>query len=530
MSLIKTKNLLYLLILLLSVITSCNDSGENTQEATINSFTLQPEFNSSLDEVVVGEISDNTIKLSVPYRVSLNNLVVSFNYVGIKVEVNNIEQISDITSNDFSQKLIYKVIGSNGEITEYTVTATNKPPRLPKVYVNVEGNQEYSDDEKENYKNITLRVLDSDNYYTTNTDFIAKGEMKGRGNSTWYGVPKKPFRIKLEEKSSLLGMSNDKNWALLANYYDKTLLRNITAFEISKIAELSWTPKSLSVDYYMNGTYRGVYTLTEHVRISDERLDMDIVSPEDSSGDALTGDYFLELDFHFDEPYKFKTDRNNLPIMFKDPEEPTTNQFDYVRDFFNTAEKVLYSENFTDPVEGYRKYIDVPSFINYYIVQELSKNVDGNLRGSCYMALRNKGKIEFPLVWDFDLAFGNADHITWEQGALSREWDGWYIKTQSPWFDRLFEDPQFVSELKNRWNELKPELNKIPDFIREHAKLLDESQDRNFSPKPYGAGWSITKPEWNTSIIRGSYDKEVEYLIYFVEKRLEWLDTNIKGL
>jgi hypothetical protein len=229
MSLIKTKNLLYLLILLLSVITSCNDSGENTQEATINSFTLQPEFNSSLDEVVVGEISDNTIKLSVPYRVSLNNLVVSFNYVGIKVEVNNIEQISDITSNDFSQKLIYKVIGSNGEITEYTVTATNKPPRLPKVYVNVEGNQEYSDDEKENYKNITLRVLDSDNYYTTNTDFIAKGEMKGRGNSTWYGVPKKPFRIKLEEKSSLLGMSNDKNWALLANYYDKTLLRNITA-------------------------------------------------------------------------------------------------------------------------------------------------------------------------------------------------------------------------------------------------------------------------------------------------------------
>jgi hypothetical protein len=530
MSLIKTKNLLYLLILLLSVITSCNDSGENTQEATINSFTLQPEFNSSLDEVVVGEISDNTIKLSVPYRVSLNNLVVSFNYVGIKVEVNNIEQISDITSNDFSQKLIYKVIGSNGEITEYTVTATNKPPRLPKVYVNVEGNQEYSDDEKENYKNITLRVLDSDNYYTTNTDFIAKGEMKGRGNSTWYGVPKKPFRIKLEEKSSLLGMSNDKNWALLANYYDKTLLRNITAFEISKIAELSWTPKSLSVDYYMNGTYRGVYTLTEHVRISDERLDMDIVSPEDSSGDALTGDYFLELDFHFDEPYKFKTDRNKLPIMFKDPEEPTTNQFDYVRDFFNTAEEVLYSENFTDPVEGYRKYIDVPSFINYYIVQELSKNVDGNLRGSCYMALRNKGKIEFPLVWDFDLAFGNADHITWEQGALSREWDGWYIKTQSPWFDRLFEDTQFVSELKNRWNELKPELNKVPDFIREHAKLLDESQDRNFSPKPYGAGWSITKPEWNTSIIRGSYDKEVEYLIYFVEKRLEWLDTNIKGL
>lgn len=325
-------------------------------------------------------------------------------------------------------------------------------------------------------------------------------------------------------------MSTDKNWALLANFYDKTLLRNLTAFEISKIVEMPWTPKSVSVDYYMNGTYRGVYTLTEHVRVSDERVNLNIVSQNDNSGDAVTGDYFLELDFHYDEPYRFRTNKKNLPIMFKDPEEPTTNQFNYVENFFNMAEEVLYSENFTDPVEGYRKYIDVPSFINYYIVQELAKNVDGNLRGSCYMALRKKGKIEFPLVWDFDLAFGNADHITWEQGATSSEWDGWFIKTQSPWFDRLFQDPQFVNELKSRWNELKPELNMIPDFIKEHAHLLNDSQKRNFSPKPIGAGWSITDQQWNTSKIRGSYEKEVEYLINFVEKRLEWLDTNINAL
>lgn len=224
------------------------------------------------------------------------------------------------------------------------------------------------------------------------------------------------------------------------------------------------------------------------------------------------------------------TNKKKLPIMFKDPEEPTKQQFDYVQNYFNVAEEVLYSDNFTDPVEGYRKYIDVPSFINYYIVQELSKNVDGNLRGSCYMAIRRNGKIELPLVWDADIAFGNADHITWEQGATSREWDGWFIKTQSPWFDRLFEDPQFVEELKGRWNELKPELNTLPDFIKHHKDMLNEPQERNFSPKPYGAGWSIIKPEWNTSIIRGSYDNEVNYLVFFVTKRLQWLDTNINGL
>lgn len=530
MSKFKTLKLLFLSVILFPILTSCNDTKDKSPEPAIDFFTLQPEFNSGLDEVIVGEISNNTINLAVPYRASLNNMVVSFNYVGIKVEINNVEQVSNITSNDFSNPLVYKVIGSNGETTEYTVTITNNLPRVPRVYVNVEGGAEFKDDEKEIYKNATLRILDLDNYYTSNTEFIGDGEIKGRGNSTWWGVPKKPYRIKLDDKNSLLGMSNDKNWALLANYYDKTLLRNITAFEISRIADMSWTPQSVSVDYYMNGTYRGVYTLTEHVRVSDERFDIELVSNEDNSGEALTGGYFLELDFHFDEPYKFMTNKKKLPIMFKDPEEPTKQQFDYVQNYFNVAEEVLYSDNFTDPVEGYRKYIDVPSFINYYIVQELSKNVDGNLRGSCYMAIRRNGKIELPLVWDADIAFGNADHITCEQGATSREWDGWFIKTQSPWFDRLFEDPQFVEELKGRWNELKPELNTLPDFIKHHKDMLNEPQERNFSPKPYGAGWSIIKPEWNTSIIRGSYDNEVNYLVFFVTKRLQWLDTNINGL
>ena len=266
------------------------------------------------------------------------------------------------------------------------------------------------------------------------------------------------------------------------------------------------------------------------MRISDERVNLDLVSPYDNSGEAVTGDYFLELDFHYDEPYKFKTNHKELPIMFKDPEEPTTNQFNYVKNFFNTAEEVLYSSNFRDPEEGYRKYIDVESIINYYIIHELSKNVDGNFRGSCHMALHRNGKIETPMVWDFDIAFGNADHITWEQGASSSDWDGWFIKTESPWFDRFFEDPEFVAELKARWNELKPELDHLPNFIRDHADALNESQQRNFSPKPQGAGWSITKVEWNTSNIRGSYQNEVNYLIYFVEKRIQWLDANINSL
>ena len=523
------------IIILLSLLGACNDTEIKSSEATIEVFTFQPEFNIGLNEVIIGEISraeisEYNINLSVPYNVSLTQLVATFNYVGVKVVIKATDQISGVTPNDFSDPLIYHIISENGETTQYTVTVTNNPARLPRVYINTEGYFEFKDEDKENYINSTIRVEDLDNYYNTDTEFVSEGEIKGRGNSTWWGVPKKPYRIRLEKKSSLLGMSNDRNWALLANYYDKTLLRNTVAFEISRIAQMSWTPKSVSVDYYMNGTYRGVYTLTEHVRVSDERLNLDLVSSNDNTGEALTGDYFLELDFHYDEPYKFKTNIKELPIMFKDPDEPTPDQFNYVRNYFNTAEQALYSNNFTDPEEGYRKYINVESIINYYIIHELSKNVDGNLRGSCHMALRRNGKIEMPMVWDFDLAFGNADYITWEQGASSSEWDGWFIKTQSPWFDRFFQDPTFVAELKKRWNELKPQLDELPNFIRLHAEELNEAQFRNFSPRPKGAGWSITEEFWNTKKIRGSYQNEVNYLIYFIEKRLEWLDVNLNYL
>ena len=427
--------------------------------------------------------------------------------------------------------LLLLIITSCNKTDDITVDPiVDLPPRLPKVHINTQGGFEFKDEDKGTYINSTIRIEDLDNIYTTDTELILDGEIKGRGNSTWWGVPKRPYRIKLESKKQLLGMSNERNWALLANYFDKSLLRNTVAFEISRIADMSWTPKLVSVDYYMNGTYRGVYTLTEHVRVSDERLDLDLVTENDNSGEALTGDYFLELDFHYDELFKFKTEMKELPIMFKDPEEPTPNQFEYVENFFNTAESVLYSANYQDPEEGYRKYIDVESFINYYIIHEVSKNVDGNFRGSCHMALRRNGKIELPMVWDFDIAFGNADHLTWEQGASSNGPEGWYIKTQSPWFDRFFEDETFVSELKDRWNELKPQLDGIPQFIRDEAFALKVSQALNFSPKPQGAGWDIRQKHWNTERVPGSYEKEVDFLVEFVEERLEWLDANINDL
>lgn len=518
----------FLTSILLCFLSACSDEKDTPAPTPrLKSFSFEPEQNKELKESIIAKFNGKKIEIIIPANVPAESLIATFSYQGESVKVGDIEQISGVTKNDFTSPIIYKIISGN-EVVEYTVTIKRKALRIPSIYINTENEAPIND--KDRYVDATIRIEDPDKLYTDGITFTSATGIKGRGNSTW-GMPKKPYRLKLENKASLLGLSNDKDWALLANYTDKTLLRNLTAFEISRIVGMQWTPSSLSVELYLNNEYQGVYALTEHVKVSEERVNLDLVTPSSNSGDALTGDYFLELDFHADEENLFKTTIKELPIMFKDPEYPTNEQFKYVEDYFNTAESSLYSTNFTDSQEGYRKYIDIESFINYYIIQELTKNVDGNMRGSCYLSLRRNGKIEQSLVWDFDIAFGNANHIVTEQGASSIGWDGWYIKTCSPWFDQLFKDPFFVQMLKEKWNQVKPQLDQLPNYIREHADNLDDAQKRNFGPKTGGgAGWDIREIMWPNFVDRGSYAAEVAYLVTFVEKRLEWLDTNINNL
>ncbi len=419
-----------------------------------------------------------------------------------------------------------KVYPEQPEQPENPLPVTEK--KIPVIVIETEEHAEITD--KENYVNCSVKIVDEDKLYTDGTVFSETGGIRGRGNTTWV-MPKKPYKIKLDNKAKLLGMSTDKEWALLANYSDRSLLRNTTAFEISRIVGMDWTPRSRNVELYLNDTYIGVYQLTEHVKVSKERCNLNIVDENATKAEYLLADYLIELDHYFDEDYKFRTNIADLPLMFKDPKKPNQEQFDYVQNCFNRAETALYSESFLDSELGYKQYIDIDSFLKFYIVQELSKNVDGNMRGSCYMALKSDGKIYQPFVWDFDIAFGNAKHITWEQGASSAGPDGWYVKTCSPWFDRLFMDPAFVSALKKKWNSLKPQLDKLPDFIQEQANLLEAAAGRNFkNVSADGAGWSIHREIWPNFEDRGSYAAEVEFLKNFVIERLEWLDEHINAL
>ena len=381
--------------------------------------------------------------------------------------------------------------------------------------------------DKKNYVDGTITITDPEKMYSDVTEFTADMGIRGRGNSTW-GFPKKPWKVKLDEKASLLGMPADKEWALLANYADRTLLRNIVAMKLSEICGFSWTPRMRSVEVYLNDKYQGVYTLCEHKKVSKDRVDIEVVGEGDNSGDAVTGGYYLEIEEQQDETTCWWTGMN-VPMMFSDPEEPTDAQYEYVTGLFDEFETALESDDFADPLLGYSNYINVDSFINYFIVQELTKNPDGNLRKSSFITKERGKKMEMYHVWDFDLTLGNCGYFP---GAVGNGPDGFWVKDygqgdryKGGWFYRLFQDPAFVDAVQTRWNELLPELKKIPEFIDEQAFIIKPARERNFKV------WNINESVfWVNFPSLGSYEAELDYLKKFYTERLQWLTTEINKL
>ena len=372
--------------------------------------------------------------------------------------------------------------------------------------------------DKKNYVDGTISISDPEGLYSDVYEFKADMGIRGRGNSTW-SFPKKPWKVKLDEKASLLGMPADKEWALLANYADRTLIRNIVAMKLSEICGFSWTPRMRSVEVYLNNEYQGVYTLCEHKKVSKDRVDIDVVGENDNSGDAVTGGYYLEIEEQQDETTCWWTSMG-VPMMFSDPEEPTAQQLAYVKDMFESFEQALWARNWSQ-TSGYPKYIDVDSFVDYYIVQELTKNIDGNLRKSSFITKERGKKMEMYHLWDFDLTLGNCGYF-W--GNVGNGPENFWIR-RNKWFPHLFNDPAFVQKVQKRWNELMPEFSKIPDFIDEQALYLDKAQQRNFKV------WSIWESvDWVSFPSLGSYEKEVDYLKEFYTERLQWLDRELNKL
>ena len=382
---------------------------------------------------------------------------------------------------------------------------------LPSVYINTERRQNILS--KDEYVNASFHFEDLSGFYTDNKRFSYAGRIKGRGNTTWSMSDKKPYRIKLDEKARIFTPYKNRDWILLANYSDKTLLRNITAMEISRILGMAWTPYMLSVNVYINDQYRGVYTFSDHKEVAGRRVDIEVVQPEDTD---ITGDYYLEVEANMDEPVCFKT-LFGAGINFHEPEYPTEAQLAYIQDWFTGLENSLSAIRTKQDYTTWRRYADEASFIDYYLIQELTKNPDGGVYKSTFLTKERGKPLRMYHVWDFDIALGNCNYY---EGQYSDP-TGFVMRNQR-WYNYLFLDPTFIAAVKKRWKEVYPALKGVPDFIdRQHA-LMAGAETANFQTWPI-----LGKYVWPNQFIFNTYTEELNFLKQFVSERIDWMNRAI---
>lgn len=274
---------------------------------------------------------------------------------------------------------------------------------LPIVNIFLDGMKSVDSIDRYEYSSMTFYIDASgaDEFESTG---IISGKIRGRGHSSWKW-DKKPYKIKFNESASVLGLAKNKDWVLLANYSDKSLIRNTVAYQMSRYLNgMDWNPTQYPVDLFVNGEYRGVYSIGEQIEVSENRVNI-----EKNGTEANTG-YLLEVggteeEATVDKDF-FRTDSRMVNfIAFKSPDsnEITDEQKQFLKDYFNKTEEAIVQG------ENYEEYIDVDSFCDWIIIHELTYNLDCCYRRSCYFNMDKDGKLKMGPVWDFDLAFGNCN-------------------------------------------------------------------------------------------------------------------------
>jgi len=453
---------------------------------------------------VVCRIYDDHIVGIIPYLTTDKTLIPTFLSSGISIKLEDSIQVSGVTQNNFQQPLKYTITAENGTTKEYTVTLYSFT-ELPILYLESEAPILV----KETWISGSM-VIDpnsSSEQPVTETSM----EIRGRGNTTW-SLPKQPYRFKLPSKMPMLGMPADKKWSLLANFSDKTLMRNSIGFELGRMFEVPFTPRSKYVEVILNGTFLGNYLLTDQIEIGENRIN---ITELNKNSTDITGGYLLEIDERLDADYWFRTAKN-VPFTIKSPEVMTDDQVYYIRGYVQETERVLFSPSFNDSVDGYAKYIDVESFINWYLVNELLKNNDAIFYSSCFMHKNQNGKLSMGPIWDFDIAIGNVNYNG------NNDPKGWWVRDAS-WYKRLFEDPAFEHKVVERWKEIKAtKLNTIFDYINATSQQLRYSQKEN--NKKWDVLYNYT---WPNAIVLGSYENEVQYMKEWLIKRINWMDNEL---
>jgi hypothetical protein len=406
---------------------------------------------------------------------------------------------------------------------------------------------------------ITITSADGQTSYLPNSsDSDNTGTFHLHGNSTTM-MPKLPYHVKLTTSLDLLnqmGLScpyvtntkgkaacdKSKSFILLANYDDKTFLRDWSASALANAipiggqylnspanspspggstALMPWAPHSLFVELYLNGVYEGNYQLIEEVKVDSHRVNITELTETDTSATQVTGGYLMEIDQRQDEAFVFVTPQSvdiGLidPDFTPDPEVPE--QTSYISNYLNSAEGALFAANFTDPVLGWRAYFDEASAVNFFIVNEVMGNLDGGQFFSSDYLYKdyNNPLIYMGPVWDFDVSSGNVNYAPIVDPTIS------WMQTNAPWYIQWFGDPGFRADVTTQWNTLKKNgvFAAWLASIQQEASILEQSQVNNLGRWPM-QGIEV----WPNPEAAGSYAGEVSYLIDWLNLRIAFMDS-----
>jgi hypothetical protein len=358
-----------------------------------------------------------------------------------------------------------------------------------------------------------------------------------RGNAS-FGFEKKPYRIRFNDGKShrlmrgsvLESPAKAKKWTLINNYGDKTLMRNIVAFETSRRFGMEYTVWCQAVDVIVNGEYKGCYQLCDQITADKNRVPIIEMTPEDIEGEALTGGYLVEIDAYAgSEPSMFYSARG-LPVTIKEPgaSSITDEQHQYIKGFFNSLEATIWSGSFAHPATGYRSRMDLDSFLRHFLVGEYSGNTD--TYWSVYL-WKERGDDIFHVgpSWDFDLAYNN-DQRTY---PVENHTDWIYCSGGSgagnmiSVVNRILSDPAAYARLCEIWAECRDNGSMTPEsmtaFVDSIADRLYESQKLNFMRWPI-LGVRVHQ----NAFAYPTYEEEVDVVRRCVEERFTFMDRKLR--
>ena len=395
---------------------------------------------------------------------------------------------------------------------------------LPTVIINTLNAEEPYD--KEHNIISTIKIISKNG-----SDILeADGETRLRGNNS-ITHPKKPYRIKFNKKQRPLDApAKAKKWTLINNYGDKTLMRNMIAFDIARQAGMEYVPYIQPVDVVLNGEYKGCYQLCDQIEVGEGRVPVNEMETTDNEGDALTGGYLIEVDAYASSELSWFQSQKGIPVTIKSPDDDkiTAQQKTYITDYFNRMESLAYSRYFDDPLRGYRTMLDTNSFLQHFIVGEVSGNTD--TYWSTYMyKKRGDALLYVGPVWDFDIAFEN-DKRTYPINSLSNYLSLSGISSAAGSMRTLATlivsyDKATKKELSDLWSKMRRNgfsEKYLCDFIDHWAAEMDASQRLNFMR------WDILNQAVHENPqVAGSYDGEIAWVKNYINQRIPWMDNMI---